>query len=205
MNKKLFAFGLIAIMLATVFVGCKKGENDPALSLLSRKARLTGVWNLESANYTVKNGNDNVSIFTYDGATSLMTEDYDYYGIDGTDTYTYSRVLTIGKDDTFSDLETTIDGNTTTSTKTGYWYFAPGISDLDIKNKERVVFQTVESTQVNNNTRFDKYIGKSNENASIILLDQLSNKQITILYDYTHTDEDGFVSSIVGTVVFTQE
>lgn len=40
------------ILLLTEFTSCKKGEEDPFLSLRSRKARLTGTWVLKEAQST---------------------------------------------------------------------------------------------------------------------------------------------------------
>lgn len=36
-------FGLVSLML----LNCKKGENDPSLSLVSRKSRISNEWNIK--------------------------------------------------------------------------------------------------------------------------------------------------------------
>ncbi|MDD4575741.1 MAG: hypothetical protein PHI36_04870, partial [Bacteroidales bacterium] len=44
---------LLLAVFATTFSACKKGEDDPALSLRSRKARVAGEWkmtNIKSTN-----------------------------------------------------------------------------------------------------------------------------------------------------------
>ncbi len=66
MTNKLFKFGLILLMFAAVFTGCKKGEEDPSISLLSRSARLTGDWNLTTGDWTSTNydaGKGDYSVF----------------------------------------------------------------------------------------------------------------------------------------------
>ena len=38
---------LTIMLIVTAFVGCKKGEEDPIISLRSRDARITGTWELK--------------------------------------------------------------------------------------------------------------------------------------------------------------
>jgi len=191
MNKKLFAIGLVAIMLATVFVGCKKGENDPALSLASRKARISGVWNLTSANYTqveVDNkAETTTTIYSYDGTN--MTETENGEGV----TYPYSEKITINKDGSFkSEINETHtyenwngDTYTTVSTLTyeGLWYFVDGNKTLDVKNKERVEFlieKQVSSYTSGGDTYSSttEYSGKSNTFNMLLLLEALLLKNV---------------------------
>ncbi|NQV51603.1 MAG: hypothetical protein HQ500_00380 [Flavobacteriales bacterium] len=47
-TKVMLAVGLLLAVASLEFSGCKKGNEDPALSLRSRKARVTGVWNVVS-------------------------------------------------------------------------------------------------------------------------------------------------------------
>ena len=44
---------LLILALVAAFTSCKKGENDPFLSLKSRKGRLAGDWIVKSATYTL--------------------------------------------------------------------------------------------------------------------------------------------------------
>lgn len=79
MNKKVMI--VAALMLAVVgleFSGCKKGNEDPGLSLKSRKARMTGEWTVVSF------GDTN----TYEG-----TSDYTYSDSDG-DSYATTSEMT---------------------------------------------------------------------------------------------------------------
>lgn len=201
----MFAFGLVAIMFISVFTGCKKGENDPALSLLSRTARITGVWELTNANYA-ENYELGTITYSFNNETGIKTEVSTGFGTTFTSNYTFSSTLTINKDNTYTLVETETDDGTTTTTTEGYWYFAPKNKELELKNKEAVVFQITKVTRVSpNHTHFDEYSGTTNSQTSIIQLDELSNKQITINLNYTYTDEDGFVYSISGNQTYVQE
>lgn len=205
MKKQFFAIGLIVLIIAGSLTGCKKGSEDPFLSLRSRKARLTGVWNLSGADYSVI-GKNTTETYNFDNPTSIMQYTYQASILNFSENYKYSRVLTINSDDTFTDVETESSDGLKTTTIIGYWYFAPAVSDLDIKNKERVVFQ-ITRVDVNNNgtNTFDIYDGPSNTYLDLIDLEQLSNKQITITLNYTRTDENGLKSSISGIEVYTHE
>lgn len=204
MKKQFFVIALIALIMGSL-TSCKRGTNDPFLSLKSRKARLTGVWDLSGANYSVT-GKNTTETYSFDDATSIMAYTFSSSIINSNKNYKYSRVLTIKKDGTFTDVETKTDNGVKTTTKTGYWYFAPAVKDLDIKNKERVVFQ-ISRVDINDDgdVSYDIYDGTSNTYTDIIDLEQLSNKQITITLDYTKTDENGLKSSTSGTEVFTHE
>ncbi len=197
---------MIAIMFASIFMGCKKGENDPTLSLSSRKARITGEWKMSAADYVNKTENSTYT-YSFSDETGVMTESYTYGSVSYTDNYTHSCTLTINKDNSFKQVEVDTDNGTTTTTTEGYWFFAPKNKDLDLKNKEAVVFQTTKVTTVDDDgdSNYDTYSGTTNSHTNIIQLDELSKKQITVKLNYTHTDEDGFVYSQTGTQTFIQE
>ena len=46
MKKNILFIALSLVVGSTVLTGCKKGENDPFLSLKSRDARITELWKL---------------------------------------------------------------------------------------------------------------------------------------------------------------
>lgn len=45
---------LLLLSLSTPFLACKRGNDDPAFSLRSRKSRLTGVWKMVSIEFNGK-------------------------------------------------------------------------------------------------------------------------------------------------------
>ena len=57
---------LALVIAATSFSGCKKGENDPFLSLKSRKSRAAGEWKLSAftTTYTDASGTDTQTLAT---------------------------------------------------------------------------------------------------------------------------------------------
>ncbi len=45
-TKKLFAALMLITLVSTMFTSCKKGTDDPVISLLTRKDRFVNTWNL---------------------------------------------------------------------------------------------------------------------------------------------------------------
>jgi len=211
MSKKNLTLGLAVIMFATIFMGCKKGENDP-MSLATRKARLTGEWVLSEASYITTNSYDGVtatSNYSYDGTN--MTYTYDGEGT----TYAYTENITIDKDGTFKSVVTregTYYGNnweektgTRTTTTEGVWYFVEGNKELDVKDKERVEFMITKETDVsyNGDTEVTTYSGRTNYMTSTLLLDRLASKEMITLFDNSETSDYSYSQS--GTKTYIQE
>lgn len=118
------------------FVGCKRGEGDPFLSLASRKARLAGEWTVSSGegSDTDASGTDT---WVYDGTTETTT-----FSSGGSATDKYTIEYTFEKDGTFKMVRT--DNNTSTAiveTSTGTWNWTGGVGEL--KNKSQVVLTTL--------------------------------------------------------------
>jgi len=61
---KILKYTAVALLLSSTLLSCKKGENDPFLSLKSRAARLDGEWILESIDSKREEVNTNGSIKT---------------------------------------------------------------------------------------------------------------------------------------------
>jgi len=212
--KKTINYLMAIALVSTVFIGCKKGENDPFLSFLSRTARITGVWNLSSADYEEVDTEDGESTTTsYSFENGSMTETTDGYG----ETYAYSEKVTIEKDGTFKvevieevewwSLETLQNetGNYQ-HIREGVWYFLEGNTNLDVKDKERVEFLIEKEKMIYpwGDTYETDYSGKSNSYVQILLLDKLANKEIVTLYDSERSEgSDSEVKS--GSSTYTRE
>lgn len=131
--KKLILFSLIACMGALTFTGCKKGTEDPFITIKSRDGRLTHKWKLKSITGTEVD----VTVFGSSTTTETTTTSYD-----GT-TLTESTVTVSGSmsntsnSTTTGTFEITFDKNgkqsytvtytsgstTTTKTAEGEWFW----------------------------------------------------------------------------------
>ena len=118
---------MVIIIAAPAITSCKKGEEDPFLSLKSRKARLVGEWKLVSGT-EVTNSNEIVKQTTYTGSTATETVG------PLQETYIYVETLTFGKNYEYK-MELLDDGDI--CKYEGFWAFMKGYDE--IANKECVV------------------------------------------------------------------
>ena len=135
MKKNLLFLALAVIASSTLLSSCKKGENDPFLSLKSRDSRITALWMLTSAESSVNNDG---SIFTTNFDGSIMTN---YYPGGFTDNYSYSLTIEIKKDGTYQSIETN-DGDI--ETIDGKWYWVNSA-----KNKTSISLDNLGTFEVN--------------------------------------------------------
>lgn len=92
MIKKYLAILMIAAVTAGSFTGCKKYEDGPALSLLSKKSRLAGDWTLVkwiyngaeqnlsgfTVKYTIEKGGSYTATATFGNITSTETGTWEF-------------------------------------------------------------------------------------------------------------------------------
>jgi hypothetical protein len=184
MKKVLLVIAAAAFFVATP--SCKKGENDPFLSLKSRKARLAGEYDIASwitsLNATNSDGDAATLTTTINGSTgtTVMTSTPD-----GEPTTTTTRAIvvnsasfTIGKDGTWSSVMNTTTSWTDegdgwivdnysytaveTSSESGNWGFIGGQAD-EFKNKERILMSTLMSNTTSQTTSVTNYEDGSND------------------------------------------
>jgi hypothetical protein len=187
-----------AIIVPTVFTGCKKGENDPFLSLHSRKGRVAGEWKVTAGSGT-STDNSGTTSWTYDGATKTETQGSSSSTTNVTMDYTFE------KDGTFTstEVETGTFGSQTytiTTTTEGMWNFTGGVGE--VKNKEQMVMTTTKVTQVSaaggsSTSSTTSYTGNSG-NPMVFEIDELKNKEMIITWksststSSTSTDEGSY-------------
>lgn len=193
MSKKIIHVAFFAIILAgfSTLSSCKKGENDPFLSLSSRKARISGEWKLNAGELS--------QISTGTGFSFTFTETYT------SSTYTnplgittpYSETLTIDKNGTY---EVTIMDDGDTYTIKGVWFFAGKVKDLDLKNKEAIVMVVQELSEPG---YFETYNGLYG--GDVMMIDQLKSKEIIFKGSTTYTDDSGDVTVSTYDRTFVQQ
>ncbi len=123
------------VVVATLFQSCKKGENDPFLSLKTRDARITGDWELTYGNETYTY-TENYQGDTYEESASLIVENgianetewysYTMNGVNETDSYSYDpysyeEITTIEKNGDYS-VNATVENSKSTNSGNWYWF-----------------------------------------------------------------------------------
>lgn len=211
MKKSILMLAAGALLLATP--SCKKGENDPFLSLSSRTGRISGEWKLVSADYTTTNqyedwfSGDKMEDSwhsMYDGTSMTITHTEKNLTVtssvtDPSYSYTHSESSTFEKDGSFSWTSTS-DGDTESAS--GFWYFAGKSKSADLKKKESVI---ITLTQTISGGSTDNYSGKSLSPDAFYRIDRLTGKEMITLIDYSNTDSDGMVDTGTGTMTWEKQ
>ncbi len=212
MKKVLFSIAAVAIV-ATSLTSCKKGENDPALSLKSRKGRLKGEWALSAKEVTHTHTSGGATTTTTTTATATtMTVVTASGGASSTDEYDYTEKWTVEKDgsytqETVSTLKSS--GGTQvptpvaiTTTNKGSWAFLGKSKSADQKKKESIVAYVSESTVTGSGTTLtDKWTGWVN--GSVMVIDQLKSKELIVKWDDSESDATDTHTN-VGTATYTK-
>jgi hypothetical protein len=203
--KKFFSSFLVVTLLSAITISsCKKGENDPFLSLKSRASRLTGEWKLTSG--TVKETTTSSSSSTTTTTTfteTTKTEVTTSGSSTDTDVYNYTQDIVFEKTGHYSSLvvETQIssDGSdipsnfqvTTTDDETGNWAFLGKNKETELKRKEAVAINphTSTSTSVSSfgtttsTSTIDGWVF-----AGVMEIDRLKTKELVFKGTYTSTN-----------------
>lgn len=124
---------IIAFLSIFTLSTCKKGVDDPAISLLSRKNRLTGTWSLTKGYVSLTSYKTNTAPFNsnfelYNGS-GILTQSGTLIAYD----LSYTLSLMFEKDGNFRVIEN-FAGITLNSS--GKWNFGSGVGKT--KNKEEV-------------------------------------------------------------------
>jgi hypothetical protein len=202
--KKQFAITTLVLFCAVLVLdSCKKGENDPFLSLRSRKGRMAGEWKGSKGDGKYVDGSSNTTYtYTWDGTTMNTTITI------GSSTFTSSNghtvSLKIEKDGTYEIITTeTFTNNTVVTTDKGVWNFTGKVGEY--KNKDHVVFRTLSSTTTNSNpssTSTTTYTGDSAP-SEIWYIDMLKNKEMVVKSKGTEVNASG-TESLEMNMTFVQ-
>lgn len=225
---KKILFVLVGGLLLTT-TACKKGENDPGLSLSTRKARLAGEYKIESWSneYTnvYSNGDKEEVSLIIEGTTGTRVGKYTPNGEATTTTTNQSitvqaATFTFDKDGTWSakfnrTTTWTEEGDwlvdhydytqVQTTNETGTWSFLPGQGD-DFKNKERVFLSVLNSVNTSKLDQVTTYIDDTNftsEGALQSTTLENANGEVSVVYeiDMLKGKEMVFVQDLDGNTI----
>ncbi|MFZ5554150.1 MAG: hypothetical protein ACOZCO_13620 [Bacteroidota bacterium] len=190
----------VAVM-ATLFSGCKKGENDPFLSVHTRKARMTGDWKLTSGKTTETDYNSfssttTVTTTTFDGANASesMVVTTPVSSNTFTDSYVYTENMTFNRDGSFSGTNVN-DGITTTFE--GTWNFEGGVGET--KNKSKLVLFYTKITEDGATVTIE-----GNMYQFVYDIDELRNKKIVLKNTNKRVDPNGDSNETVSEMTYEQ-
>jgi hypothetical protein len=187
--KKLLFLAAGALVLTANLSSCKKGENDPFLSLKSRKARVTGEWTVTKMESTYSNVNsedpslNSSGTSSYNGTTATSTYTYDG-NTTAQDPETYTQTFTFEKDGTFSMIYA---AGTASYTVEGNWIFLGKNKNAELGKKEAIMLTTTKETYSEaGDSQTESFTGY--QNTMTFLIDQLKSKEMILIDESTNVD-----------------
>jgi hypothetical protein len=199
--KKSLSIFVIALVAIVTFDSCKKGTNDPFLSLRSRKARVAGEWKLTSYSATKTSGST-VTKENFDGSTLTVTTGSSQPTVATlTSEYTFEKDGKVTKSEVKSTTQTW--GSTTmtivqTSSATGTWAFAGGVGDVKKKSQLIIHWTSMTTTTVTTppgSSTVNSNVSSGTGVDEIYDIDELRNKKMVL--KEIHSDGSGSSVSAV--------
>lgn len=186
--KKVLTFLIVVALVAPIFTSCyfKKGENDPSISLKSRKARLVGEWTLVEWTRTTtstSSGSSSTTTYTYSGSTLLVSSGGTSYN------YVYSESLEVVKDGTYSHTTNESgDGWSYIENSEGTWSFVAGDKENGIASQERVILTNSTSTTTYGGSTGVYTSDGDPGSVAVMRINKLSGKEMIITREFTEND-----------------
>jgi hypothetical protein len=197
MKKTLFLLAGI-IIGSLVLEGCKKGPNDPFITLSSRRARLSGDWKMTKLEVTQTSTDaSGTDTYVYTGDGSTLTASMN--GV-ASPAFAYTLSLNLDKKGAFTQTNTDASSGTAkTYITSGQWFFAGKNKELELKKREAIIFDILSSTDP---TGTDTYTGVAADD--IYVIDQLKSKEMIVVSESTAKYADGSSSTTKSSMTFTQ-
>jgi len=167
---------LLAIGAEGILTSCRKGENDPAISLLPRRVRLLGDWKLNGGEYK-RTSNDTLVTTTYSESAATT-----YHPVTGTSQVAYTSEIRFENDGKFSEKTTVtrLGFAPEVYSSIGRWNFMNRNKSQDLKAKEAVMISTEIYIEAGPGTCNCTITASGPQSAAVWVLDRLKNKEIRV-------------------------
>lgn len=178
---------LIISVIVTSFLteSCKKGEEDPNLSIYSRKQRLCKSFDVTSYKRT-EEYNDTIIAYTFtEGMYAKTTTNNYYYNSPG------SMSIQFSKDGSYTWEQTnSTDTSEHSYIEKGLWYFTEANKETDIKKKEQIILQKTEISESFSNysdMTILSYNGSGDLSVNTYRIKKLSSEEVIIIGELENT------------------
>jgi hypothetical protein len=188
---------LVSITLVGGLLSCRKGEDDPAFTLLSRKARLTGMWKFQEGSLVVdgidSTGRYNLLKYTFTADAYIMAVPGNGASFNGA----HHLTLTFGKKGEFS-LDQALD--TSSLKATGSWDFEGRVGKARARES---VFMTLK--EFDGSSQYIDLFNKSGSNCSYHIR-ELRNKRLVLETndELIQRAQQGFEYRVTSVYIFAQ-
>jgi hypothetical protein len=185
--KKLIQYTFLLALLGGILVECKKGEDDPFLSLRRRKARVVGDWSMTSGTEVNSSGTSSTNYnYTENAYTRISVSG----GVTTSTAGVHTLKISFEKDGSFTYTETQ-DGSS--SIVSGNWNFTAGVGK-EYKNREQITLKiTSYSSTDPSYSQTGSYTGKDID--ATFSIRELRNKKMVIYTESTTASGTSFSSS----------
>jgi len=195
--------GLVIIFMVTItaFSGCRKGDEDPFLSLKSRTNRLCGKWRLVELNETY-----------YIGSNPMLYEKFEfklkggqmvvYYNGYSVDQYSNIEYWEFNKNGEYK-IETKIR-NTKTIIEEGIWSWGAKNKKNDLKKKEYFMLKKL-SYNYNNGEEVEEYSGPTLSPSREYVVVKLTDETIKLYSFMEIYEKDVEYQKIKSELTLTKE
>lgn len=197
---------VLNILLAVVFIAlassCRKGENDPVFTLLTRKARLANNWKVSF--FEITKGD---TLFSYDGEKELVKiGDVELASIPATHSYIFEKdgrfTIEITKEYPAQYLDWAVGAQTVTTLETGVWSFAGGSEDVKTK-EELLLLPDRWERRVEGFAEVDVKTWEGQNSGIVYNLDMLKSSSMRWIYDVNSNTPTG-VEKESGSIEFQE-
>ena len=172
---------VVSIILLVVIVGCQKGPDDPAISLVSRKARLSGTWDLvEMRQYdgSIERVYDDGVVTITIGDTTEIKRDFEYTAtFDRNGEYEITSIENVAED-TAANRE----AYTLTTVATGNWEFTGGNNSPN-KSQLLLLRTRIERTESDQGSNVQITTTDGPNTGLVYDLIELSSENLRMSYD----------------------
>lgn len=175
---------LLLMASCLLLTTCRKGEDDPAFSLRTRKARVTGDWNMVSGRAAITSFGNNVT-YMFDHSEILfygITRGVIYFG-------PYQFSMSIRPDGRFVFREILMGEVTELE---GYWNFNTGAGEA--RNKEVICF-TVDQV-IKGRTYGPNFFNRYSPNFSYTIRELRNKKLVLQAFGKVSADTTGYYETL---------
>ncbi len=174
---------LIVTVISVTFSGCKKGEDDPFLSLRSRKARVVGDWKVISYKYTDVSVSPTLGTTTYTTVMNGSTYTTTQTDVSGTTTSTGTWTSEY-KFDKKGEFTWTDNRDADLYSVSGTWNFTSGVGELKNKSQLTLYGQSITGGG-NSSTYTGNYVDIAYD------IQELRNKKMVWVMKISNTESSG--------------
>jgi hypothetical protein len=205
----LLSISLFVFILGSLSSCLKKGEDDPLISFRTRKAKLSGKWQLTSGTeehtsvYSDSLGKqESKTTLVYTKNTYKTVTEASGYQSSSSGPFSYS--MEFKKDGGYNS--TKVNDKIIVFASEGLWNFTKGVGDY--KNKEQIVINLTSNSTTFSDPQYPFMFGNTfsgNQSDITYTLKELRNKKLVLVSERSDSYSNGNVSSSKSELTFEQE